>query len=448
MFLVYNKTARLLDRLPLGGIVNKNDKTNFEMKNTFLIFLLFISSYSFSQQKITLSISKPEKMHMSSVGLNKIDFLMLRYVDEKKLPGMITMVARHDKIVKFEKYGLMDIDKPMELNTIFRIASMTKPITSVAAMILYEEGYFQLDDPVAKYIPEFRDLKVFSYKDKNGIHAEEQKTPMTIRNLLTHTSGFASGMEDSPIDSLYKVADLRNAFTLKDLIQKLTKIPLKYQPGTRWQYGESTDVLGYLIEVLSGKTLDVFFKERIFMPLKMVETDYFVPDENLFRVSKVYGISQQGMEMIKNSEVNNVSKSVKSIRGNGGLLSTASDYMIFSQMILNKGVYNGVRILKSNTVDLMTSNQLSNVIMPDDEFLGKIMLGMGFGLGFAIVQDENKANTIGTPGSYWWSGTGNTYFYIDPKEGLVLILMTQFVPNFYYPVFKEFRELVYKAIIK
>jgi CubicO group peptidase (beta-lactamase class C family) len=416
------------------------------MKNIFLFLLLFISSYSYSQQETTLSTSKPEKMDMSLAGLNKIDSLMLRYVNEKKLPGMITMVARHGIIVKFEKYGLMDVDKPMELNAIFRIASMTKPITSVAAMILYEEGYFQLDDPVAKYIPEFKDLKVFSYKDKNGIHVEEQNMPMTIRNLLTHTSGLASSMEDSPVDSLYRVADLSNAITLKDLIQKLAKLPLKYQPGTRWQYGESTDVLGYLVEVLSGKPLDVFFKERIFTPLKMVDTDYSVPDEKLYRVSKVYGIGQQGMEMIKSPEVNNVSDSVKRIRGNGGLISTATDYMIFSQMILNKGIYNGVRILKSNTVDLMTSNQLSNIIMPDDDFLGKLMLGMGFGLGFAIVQDENKANTIGTSGSYWWSGTANTYFYIDPKKDLIMIFMTQFVPNYYYPVFKEIRELVYKSI--
>ena len=372
---------------------------------------------------------------------------MLRYVEEKKLPGMIAMVARHDKIVKFDKYGLMDVDKPMELNTIFRIASMTKPITSVAAMILYEEGFFQLDDPVAKYIPEFKDLKVFSYKDNKGIHTEEQKTPMTIRNLLTHTSGLASGGEDSQVDSLYRVANLSDC-TLKHLIRKLSKIPLKYQPGTRWQYGESTDVLGYLVEVLSGKTLDVFFKERIFTPLGMAETDYYVPDEKLNRVSKVYAIGQNGMEMVKISEVNNVSKSVKSVRGNGGLLTTASDYMIFSQMILNKGVYNGVRILKSNTVDLMTSNQLSHVIMPTDDLMGKIMLGMGFGLGFATLQDEIKANAIGTPGSYWWSGTANTYFYIDPKKDLIMIFMTQFVPNYYYPVFKEFRELVYGTIIK
>ncbi|NJK95164.1 MAG: beta-lactamase family protein [Bacteroidales bacterium] len=206
----------------LVGIVNtQNDKPIMKMKNKLLFILLLISPVCFSQQEITPSISEPEKIDILSVGLNKIDSLMLRYVDEKKLPGMIVMVARHDKIVKFEKYGLMNVDKPMELNAIFRIASMTKPITSLAAMILYEDGFFQLDDPVAKYIPEFRNLKVFSYKDKNGIHVEEQHAPMTIRNLLTHTSGLASGMEDSPVDSLYRAADISHAVNLKDLIQKL-----------------------------------------------------------------------------------------------------------------------------------------------------------------------------------------------------------------------------------
>lgn len=414
------------------------------MKHALLYCLLFISIQCIAQQEI--SISDPEKLGLSKVGLSRIDSVMQKYVNENKLPGMLTMIARHAQIVKFEKYGLMGVDKPMELNTIFRIASMTKPITSVAAMILYDEGYFQLDDQVAKYIPEFENLKVFSSIDKDGIHMEEQKLPMTIRNLLTHTSGLTNGMEDSPVDSLYRAAYLSNATTLKDLVQKLAKIPLKYQPGTRWQYGESTDVLGYLVEVLTGKPLDIFLKERIFTPLGMTETDYYVPDEKLNRVSKVYGICPQGMEMIENPEVNNVSKSVKAIRGNGGLLSTAPDYMIFSQMVLNKGVYNGVRILERKTVDLMTTNQLSNIIMPDDEFFGKIMSGMGFGLGFAILQDTIQANTIGSKGSYWWSGTGNTYFYIDPKEDMVLIFMTQFVPNYYYPVFKEFRELVYESI--
>ena len=419
------------------------------MKSVAILFhLLFVTLFCFSQQEKTRSITAPEKAGMSRAGLNRVDSLMQQYVTGGKLPGMVALVARHGEIVKFDTYGFMDVDKPMRSDAIFRIASMTKPVTSVAAMILLDDGNFRLDDPVAKYIPEFKDLKVFSYQDKAGIHLEEQKTPMTIRNLLTHTSGLANGMEDSPVDSLYREADLANARDLKDLVSKLAKLPLKYQPGTRWQYGESTDVLGYLIETSSGKPLDVFFNERIFKPLKMSETGYFVPDDKLSRVSRVYSISPNGLEMINIPQVNNISRSNQSVRGNGGLLSTASDYLTFSQMLLNKGIYYGVRILKSSTVDLMTSNQLSNVMMPDDDLFGKIMSGMGFGLGFAIIQDENKAKAVGTPGSYWWSGTANTYFYIDPKSDLIIIFMTQFVPNYYYPVFDEFRDLVYKSIYK
>jgi CubicO group peptidase (beta-lactamase class C family) len=416
------------------------------MNKTILFSLLLTFLVSCSQQEIKLPVAKPELVSMSSDRLNLIKPFMQRYVDENKLPGLITMVARHGKVVYFDKYGLMDVDKPMQLNAIFRIASMTKPITSAAIMMLYDEGQLQLNDPVAKYIPEFKDMKVFSYKDRNGIHVEDQKKPMTIRNLLTHTSGFASSVEDSPVDSMYRTANLSGG-TLKDMIQKLAKIPLKYQPGTRWQYGRSTDVLGYLVEIISGKPLNIFVKERIFMPLKMTDTGYSIPDEKLSRVSKVYGLGSHGIEVLRDPEINNVSPPVKFISGNGGLLSTAKDYMIFSQMLLNKGIYNGVRILKSKTVDLMTSNQITDEIMPDDDFFGPLMSGMGFGLGFAILQDKIQANTIGSKGSYWWSGTANTYFYIDLKEELILILMTQFVPSYYYPINKEFRELVYQAIV-
>ena len=418
------------------------------MKNTFLFFLLFISSYSYSQQEITLSISKPEKMDMSTAGLNKIDSLMLRYVDQKKLPGMITMVARHDKIVKFEKYGLMDVDKPMELNAIFRIASMTKPITSVAAMILYEEGYFQLDDPVAKYIPEFKDLKVFSSIDKNRMSLENQVKPMTISNLLMHTSGLASGGENTPIDSIYRTANLSDG-SLKDMIQKLAKIPLLYQPDTRWQYSRSSDVLAYLVEVISGKPFNEFIQERIFKPLKMEDTDYSVSKEKLNRVSAVYSFDASiGFRVLTNPEINNVSAPVKFFSGNGSLFSTATDYMIFSQMLLNKGEYNGVRLLSNKTVDFMTANHITSEIMPNDDFFGPLLTGMGYGYGFAVLKENNQSNYIGSAGSYWWAGTANTYFYIDPQKDIILIFMTQFVPNFYYPVCKEFRELVYKSIIQ
>jgi CubicO group peptidase (beta-lactamase class C family) len=415
------------------------------MKNLLFWFFLFISINVIAQQEA--SINEPEKLGLSKSGLTKIDSVMQKYVDERKLSGMITMIARKGNIVSFQKYGKMSEGKPMQSDAIFRIASMTKPVTSVAIMILYEEGLLHLDDPVTQYIPEFKDLEVFSDNGDNGLHLEKQSKPMTIRNLLTHTSGLGSGGENSYVDSLIRVANI-NEGSLKEEIPKLSKIPLKFQPGTKWQYGLSTDVLAYIVEVVSGQPLDEFFKKRIFFPLKMMDTDYSVPEDKLNRVAAVYSLGDHGIEVLKIPEVNNVSAPAKNLRGNGGLLSTASDYLIFCQMLLNKGEYKGVRILKSETVELMTSNQLTDEIMPDDEFLGQIMRGMGFGFGFAVLDDPSQTNNIGSKGSYWWSGTANTYFYIDPKEALILIFMTQFVPSFYYPVFKEFRELVYESIIR
>jgi CubicO group peptidase (beta-lactamase class C family) len=393
-----------------------------------------------------LPAARPEQVGMSSERLDLIKPVMQKYIDENKLPGMITMVARHGKIVHSETYGSMDADKPMRPDAIFRIASMTKPVTSVAVMILYEEGYFRLDDPVADYIPEFRNLKVFSSIDKEGIHTVDPVRPMTIRDLLTHTSGLTGVGAESPVDSMYAAADLSGG-TLKEMVQKLSGIPLLYQPGTTWNYSRSTDVLGYLIEVLSGKPLDVFFKERIFIPLGMEDTDFYVPVEKLERVGAVYAPDSVGIKIIMKPDTNSVSTPVKFLSGNGGLYSTAADYMTFSQMLLNNGVFNGVRILGSKTVDLMTTNQIPGVRMPDDEFFGSLMSGMGFGFGFAVLTDNREAEVIGSVGSYWWSGSGNAYFYIDPHEDLILILMTQFVPNFYYPVFRELRDLGYQAMI-
>jgi CubicO group peptidase (beta-lactamase class C family) len=416
------------------------------MRKVFFLSLIIAFICSCSQQE-KLHTSKPEKAGLSANRLDLIKPIMQKYVDDNKLPGMITMVARHGKVVSFEKYGLMDNSKPMQFDAIFRIASMTKPITSIAVMMLYEEGYFQLDDPVAKYIPEFRNLRVFSTMNKSGMKLVDQIKPMTIRNLLTHTSGLASGGENTPIDSMYRVADLSNG-TLKDMINKLANIPLLYQPGTRWNYSRSSDVLAYLVEVISGKPFDAFLKERIFKPLKLKDTEYYVPSEKLTRVAAVYSLADSGgIKKLMNPEINNVSTPVKFLSGNGGLFSTVSDYMIFSQMLINKGIYNEKRLLKSQTVDLMTSNQISNVIMPKDNFFGPMLAGMGFGLGFAVLIDNNQTNSIGSNGSYWWAGMANTYFYIDPKKDLILIFMTQFVPNFYYPVCKEFRELVYKSMV-
>jgi CubicO group peptidase (beta-lactamase class C family) len=302
------------------------------MRKAVLFSLLIVSFSGFSQQETILPVSEPGKVGLSSTELSQVDKLMQRYVDQKKLPGMVTMVARHGKVVSFKKYGVMGVGKPMQLDAIFRIASMTKPITSVAVMMLYDEGRFQLDDPVSKYIPEFKDLKVFSSIDATGINLTEQVEQMTIRNLLMHTSGLASGGENTPVDSMYRAADLSGG-TLKDMILKLARIPLLYQPGTRWNYSRSSDVLAYLVEVISGKPFDVFLKERIFKPLKMEDSDYFVTKVKLNRVAAVYSPGDSiGIQVLTNPEINNVSTPVKFFSGNGGLMSTAADYMIFAQM--------------------------------------------------------------------------------------------------------------------
>lgn len=413
------------------------------MYKVIIFWFAFATIAAYGQDNNSLLLEEPERAGMSSDRINRIKPIMQKYVDENKLPGMITMVARHGKVVHFEKYGLMDVDKPMQLNTIFRIASMTKPVTSVAIMMLYEEGYFQLNDPVSDYIPEFKDLKVLSSIDKNGLHVVDQIKPMTIQDLLIHTSGLTGVGADSPVDSMYNAANLSDG-SLKDMIQKISKIPLLYQPGTTWNYSRSTEVLGYLIEVLSGKPFNVFLKERIFTPLNMIDTDFYVPKEKLNRVGAVYAPDSLGIQIIMKPDT--MVTIPKFFSGNGGLVSTARDYMIFSQMLLNRGEYNGVRLLGSRTIDLMTSNHISNEIMPCDEFFGPLLSGMGFGYGFAVLQDNTQANIIGSKGSYWWSGSGNTYFYIDPKEDLIIILMMQFVPNFYYPIFKQMRVLSYQAI--
>lgn len=408
----------------------------------FIIIQVVLVQASYGQALLT---GKPEEVGFSQERLDRIDPFMQRYIDENKLPGMITMVARQGKIVHFEKYGIMDIGKPMELNTIFRIASMTKPITSVAVMMLYEEGYFQLDDPISKYIPEFNDLKVFSSKDANGIHVVDQIRPMTILDLLTHTSGltYGLGFGNTPVDSMYTAAKL-NAGSLKDMIQKLAKIPLLYQPGTKWHYSYSVDVLGYLVEVVSGKPLDVFMRERIFVPLKMKDTDFYVPKEKINRCAAIFGKSDSaGIRVISRPDMNRISLPPKFLSGGGGLFSTSTDYMNFAQMLLNKGELNGIRLLGSKTVELMTTNHLADDLLPiGEEYLPG---GGGFGLGFSVLVDQSKI--LSSTGEFGWPGIYNTLFWIDPTEQIICLFMTQFSPFLAYPTHRELRVLVYQAII-
>jgi len=261
-----------------------------------------------------------------------------------------------------------------------------------------------------------------------------------------HTSGLTYGVfGNTPVDSIYRTANLFEG-TLKDMIQKLSKIPLLYQPGTKWNYSVSTDVLGYLIEVISGKPLDVFLKERIFMPLKMIDTDFYVPKEKINRFAALYNITpNEDPKITDKPETSSMSRPTTFFSGGGGLVSTATDYMIFAQMMLNKGEYNGIRLLGSKTVELMTRNNISDDLYPIATT--KREKGMGFGLGFAVMIDNNESEILGSLGEFEWRGINNTFFWIDPTEDLILILMAQYSPSRYYPIHNEFKVLVYQAIV-
>lgn len=398
-------------------------------------------------QSRDLAVAVPEDMGMSSERLSRVSSAMQKLVDDGKLAGIVTMVARHGKIVHFETFGYQEISPEIQMlkDSIFRIYSMSKPITGVALMMLYEEGKFRLSDPVAKYIPEFKGLKVASGEGKDGPIVEKANHPMTIRELMTHTAGLTYGIfSKSQVDEMYVKAGVLNPNqTLKDMINKLSKIPLRQQPGSLWHYSVAVDVQGYLVEVLSGKPFDVFLKERLFDPLRMKDTGFHVPEDKAGRFAQVYSydkertlITQEGF-----GGANNYLKPATFLSGGGGLVSTAMDYMRFCQMLLNGGELDGVRILSPLTVDLMHRNHL-----PKDMVEMAPGSGTGFGLDFAVILDPVEANTI-SKGEYYWGGALGTWFWIDPVEDLIFVGMIQQFGMGRPDVRSLTRQLTYQAIV-
>jgi len=404
-----------------------------------LILVLFIHS-TYSQG---LPVGTPEEVGISSERLDRINPVLLSYIDENKLPGMATLVARDGKVVHLGTYGKMRPDKAIDDQAIFRIASMTKPITSVAVMILYEEGHFLLDDPVLKYIPEFDSMKVFQSVGDGELVLADAKRPVTIHDLLTHTSGLTYGFfGNTPVDSMVRNSGMWLG-DLEHMISTLGDLPLLFQPGEKLNYSVATDVLGYLVEVISGTTFDRFLEERIFGPLGMDETGFYVPEDKMDRVMPVYRLDKKGK--LKAGNLNNVPNEPPNLlSGGGGLYSTISDYARFAQMMLNDGELEGARILGPKSVDLMLSNHLSE----DQMNIKTNFPGVGFGLGFSVVVDLPQTLSIGSLGSAGWSGIYNTFFTIDPSEGLIFILMTQFSPFNYYKIQEEFKVLVYQSLMK
>ncbi len=390
------------------------------------LLLFFMTTLAFGQG---LPIAIPEEVGISAERLERIRPVMQGYVEKENLPGFLTVVARRGKIVHFETIGMRDMEnkKPIEPDTIFRIYSMSKPITSVAVMMLYEEGKFQLNTPVSKFIPEFENMKVYN-EDQTEILDAKKK--VTIKHLLIHTAGLTYGWGDKPVDERYKELKIfEKDSTLADMVKKLGDIPLVHEPGEKWTYGVSVDVLGYFVEVVSGMPFEEFLQTRLFKPLGMVDTGFSVPPEKvdryaaLYRSNKEDGLERVGDAPLANDEVSFFPS------GGGGLVSTAADYMRFSQMLLNGGELDGVRILGKKTVELMR--------YPHHEDW--------FGLGFAVVTDKEPPDTLESIGNFSWGGAAATTFWIDPEEELIGLLMTQILSN-PYPFQQQFKVLTYQAL--
>ncbi len=397
-----------------------------------------------------MKITKPESLGFASQRLERIHSVMQRYIDERKLAGMISLVARQGKVVHFAKHGLADIEtqRPMADDTIFRIYSMTKPITSVAVLMLLEEGRLRLGDPVANYIPAFKAVKVLESHPTLGMRLVEPQRPITIQDLLTHTAGLSYGFEQHHyIDQRYQKLWEQlhtTAMTLAGWIEALAQLPLAFHPGTRYRYSMATDVLGYLVEVVSGLPFADFLQQRIFAPLGMVDTAFYVPEDKLARFATTYEPdAEQVLKAIDHAKLGLRTAPNPCPSGGGGLFSTTEDYLRFCQMLLNKGGLDGVRLLGRKSVELMTTNCLPAGVYLDND-PGR---GAGFGLGVSVLLDVGKVQQLGSVGNYGWGGAANTNFWIDPKEELIGILMLQFMPPDTYPVIIDFRNLTYQALV-
>jgi len=412
------------------------------------------------------TLASPESVGMSKTALDRLEaHLKSRYIDAGRFPGTQLLVYRRGKVVHSVVQGFADLERrvPVRDDTIFRIYSMTKPITSVAFMMLFEEGRVALDEPVHKYIPEWKNLGVFVAGTSPSFLARPTSRPMQIVDLLRHTSGLTYGIQQrSNVDAAYREKKIAEAGTLQGMVEELAQIPLEFSPGEAWNYSVSADVLGYLIGKISGRPFEQFLKERIFDPLGMADTGFYVPSAKAARFAACYSADPPGKLMFRPTErkgtltlLDDPTKSAylsppSFVSGGGGLVSTASDYLTFCRALINGGELGGTRLLGPKTLQLMTSNHLPGGV--DLPALSRSMFseatnsGIGFGLGFAVTMDPAKALLPGSAGEYFWGGAAGTAFWVDPAEELIAIFMTQLMPSSAYPIRRELRTLVYAAI--
>ena len=404
----------------------------------------------------TLPLVSPDQVGLSAARLARISGWMRGWVDSGKLPGMTVCVMRRGELAFAETYGKADVErnKPMRPDTIVRIYSMTKPLTSTAIMMLYEEGRFQLDDPISKFIPAFKNPRVYAGGSRGKIDSVPAEREITFRDLLTHTSGLTYGfMESTPVDAVYRdqKIDFGTATaSLADVVERLAAVPLIAQPGKAWNYSVATDVLGYLVQVISGQPFDVFLREKVLKPLRMLDTDFIVAKDKQERFATCYMPGKDGKLAVMDDPTKSTYLAPrKGYSGGGGLAGTAGDYLRFCKFMLNKGELDGVRLLGRKTVELMTSNHLpgdmADMGMP--RFSESPYYGIGFGLGFSVMINPAKAQILGTAGEYAWGGAASTAFWCDPAEDMAVVLLTQLYPSSTYPIRRDLRVLTYQAIV-
>lgn len=406
-----------------------------------------------------MNTTLPEKVDFSSKRLELISSRMQKYIDAKELAGIVTMVARKGEIVQSDAYGWSDVEsrKKMEQDSIFRIMSMTKPITAAAIMTLYEEGHFTLNTPVSEFLPEFENLKVKVVKADGTTELENLIRPVTFRHLFTHTAGFGY---DNPISDEILMARTKwrdgtekcnQKYSLQYFVKKLLESPLSFQPGTNFCYSFATDILGYLIEVISGISLDKFIGERITGPLKMVDTSFSLPVNKLDRFTSHYGHveNQSGLRLVEKSEESIYLNKPIFLSGGGGLLSTVNDYGKFLQMFINDGIFEGHRILSPSTVNLFTINQAPIEVLPFNIAGKEDLFHRGYGVSLAtrVLMDIGMSGQAGNVGEFGWDGMYSTHCWVDKTKDIFGIFLTQHEPFNYYPVANIFKQLTYQALM-
>ena len=425
-------------------------RINRQQLNRVVLLILFLGLF-LPALGADLPKARPETVGLSTARLGRIGEVMQRYVDEGKLGGAVALVARNGKVAYLQAFGKVDpaSGAAMPTDAVFRIASQTKAVTSVAVMILFEEGKLLLGDPVSKYIPEFKDAKVAvaeKAKKGPGYKIVPAKRPITIRDLLTHTAGISYG--DGPAKDLYKAAELQGWFLadrpqpVGEYIKKLAGLPFDAQPGEKWVYGYNTDILGYLVEVISGLSLADFIKTRIADPLGLADTCFFLPEEKAGRLAAVYGIGKDGKaELVADAREHAYVEGPRTCyAGGAGLLSTAEDYARFLLMLQSGGEWGGVHILSPKSVELMTVDHVGPQVYGSQ--------GQGFGLGFWVTKELGRNGDPGSVGAFGWGGAYHTTYWVDPTEKLVAVFMTQLMPAGGSDAQGKFRALVYQSIME